>query len=98
MKRKHIAPFNPQTPQQIGNGEPTLNCPKTILFRRGCSEQVLYPDGKIKLTVISSQGNEAIVACWSGAFFGEGCLTGASVHGHGDRCGNSRSFALTNRP
>src|ERR1051325_6260151 len=36
--------------------------------------------GKIKLTVVSSQGKEAVVAILSeGAFFGEGCLAGQQL-------------------
>jgi Cyclic nucleotide-binding domain len=34
-------------------------------------------NGKVKLTVLSRQGKEAVVAIWgAGDFFGEGCLAG----------------------
>jgi CRP/FNR family transcriptional regulator, cyclic AMP receptor protein len=84
MKRKHIAPFNPQTfLKQVGSGKTTLTSPKKqILFSQGdAADAVFYiQTGKIKLTVISSQGNEAIVALLEpGAFFGEGCLAGQLV-------------------
>ncbi len=84
MKRKQLAPFNPQTfLKQVGNGKTTLTCPKNqILFSQGdTADAVFYiQTGKIKLTVISSQGNEAIVALLEpGAFFGEGCLAGQVV-------------------
>jgi CRP/FNR family cyclic AMP-dependent transcriptional regulator len=81
MKRKQIAPFNPQTfLKQVGNGKTTLTCPKNqILFSQGdAADAVFYiQTGQVKLTVISSQGREAIVAMLEpGAFFGEGCLAG----------------------
>jgi len=79
-----MATFNPQKfLAQVGNGKTTLTCPKKrILFSQGdAADAVFYiQTGKIKLTVISSQGNEAIVALLEpGAFFGEGCLAGQLV-------------------
>ncbi len=84
MKSKQIAPFNPQTfLKQVGSGKTTLTSPKKqILFSQGdAADAVFYiQTGKIKLTVISSQGNEAIVALLEpGDFFGEGCLAGQLV-------------------
>src|SRR6202795_1764859 len=83
-KDKHIAPFNPQTfLKQIGGGKTTLTCPKKrILFSQGdAADAVFYiQTGQVKLTVISTQGKEAIVALLEpGAFFGEGCLAGQLV-------------------
>jgi CRP-like cAMP-binding protein len=83
-KDKHIAPFNPQTfLEQVGSGKTTLTCPKKrILFSQGdAADAVFYiQTGQVKLTVISSQGREAIVAMLEpGAFFGEGCLAGQLV-------------------
>jgi CRP/FNR family cyclic AMP-dependent transcriptional regulator len=49
------------------------------IFRQGQAADSLFylRHGKVKLTVISSQGKEAIVAVLSaGEFFGEGCLAG----------------------
>jgi CRP/FNR family transcriptional regulator, cyclic AMP receptor protein len=84
MKSKQIAPFNPQTfLKQVGSGKTTLTCPKKrILFSQGdAADAVFYVQaGRVKLTVISSQGKEAIVAILEpGAFFGEGCLAGQLV-------------------
>ncbi len=79
-----MAKFNPQKfLAQVGTGKTTLTCPKKrILFSQGdAADAVFYiQTGQIKLTVISSQGNEAIVALLEpGAFFGEGCLAGQLV-------------------
>jgi CRP/FNR family cyclic AMP-dependent transcriptional regulator len=81
---QRMAKFNPQKfLAQVGTGKTTLTCPKKrILFSQGdAADAVFYiQTGQIKLTVISSQGNEAIVALLEpGAFFGEGCLAGQLV-------------------
>jgi CRP/FNR family cyclic AMP-dependent transcriptional regulator len=81
---QRMATFNPQKfLAQVGKGKTTLTCPKNrILFSQGdAADAVFYiQTGKIKLTVISSQGKEAIVAMLEpGAFFGEGCLAGQLV-------------------
>jgi CRP/FNR family transcriptional regulator, cyclic AMP receptor protein len=83
-KAKHLAPFDPQTfLKQVGSGKTTLTCPKNrILFSQGdVADAVFYiQTGQVKLTVISTQGKEAIVALLEpGAFFGEGCLAGQLV-------------------
>jgi len=52
---------------------------RTAVFSQGdLADSVFYIlNGKIKLTVVSKQGKEAIVALLdSGNFFGEGCLAG----------------------
>jgi CRP-like cAMP-binding protein len=42
--------------------------------------RILYPGGKVKLTVVSQQGKEAVVAILKeGSFFGESCLAGQTV-------------------
>ena len=49
------------------------------IFRQGQPADSLFylRQGKVKLTVISQQGKEAIIAILSaGDFFGEGCLAG----------------------
>ena len=79
-----MAKFNPQKfLAQVGNGKTTLTCPtKRILFSQGdAADAVFYiQTGQVKLTVISSQGKEGIVALLEpGAFFGEGCLAGQLV-------------------
>jgi CRP/FNR family cyclic AMP-dependent transcriptional regulator len=79
-----MAKFSPQKfLAQVGKGKTTLTCPKNrILFSQGdAADAVFYiRTGQVKLTVVSSQGKEAIVAMLEpGAFFGEGCLTGQLV-------------------
>src|SRR4026207_621156 len=52
---------------------------KTTVFSQGSpADAVFYVEkGKVKLTVISARGKEAVVAILgSGDFFGEGCLAG----------------------
>ncbi len=84
MKGKQIASFNPQTfIKQIGSGKTTLTClKKKILFSQGdAADAVFYiQTGKVKLSVVSQQGKEAVVAMLAqGSFFGEGCLAGQLV-------------------
>jgi CRP/FNR family cyclic AMP-dependent transcriptional regulator len=79
-----MAMFNPQKfLAQVGTGKTTLTCPKKrVLFSQGDAAYAVFyiQTGKVKLTVISSQGKEAIVAMLEpGAFFGEGCLAGQLV-------------------
>jgi CRP/FNR family transcriptional regulator, cyclic AMP receptor protein len=80
-----MATFNPQTfLNQAGNGKTTLKFPKKqILFSQGdTTDAVFYVQaGKVKLTVVSPQGKEAVIAILEpGSFFGEGCLAGQLVH------------------
>ncbi len=51
---------------------------RTIFFQGDAADSVFYiRKGKVKLSVTSSQGKEAIVAILTdGDFFGEGCLAG----------------------
>jgi CRP-like cAMP-binding protein len=79
-----MAKFSPQKfLAEVGKGKTTLTCPKKrILFSQGdAADAVFYiQTGKVKLTVISSEGKEAIIAILEpGAFFGEGCLAGQLV-------------------
>ncbi|NWF74609.1 MAG: Crp/Fnr family transcriptional regulator [Nitrospirae bacterium] len=76
--------FNPERfVAQVGKGKTTLTCPKKqIMFSQGdAADAVFYIlTGKVRLSVTSSQGHEAIVAILEpGAFFGEGCLAGQLV-------------------
>jgi CRP/FNR family transcriptional regulator, cyclic AMP receptor protein len=81
-----------QTPMQFDshtfmaalNGGGTVSAYKEdqVVFSQGApADAVFYiQDGKVKLTVISSQGKEAVVAfLGSGDFCGEGCLAGQIV-------------------
>lgn len=55
---------------------------KSIVFRQGDPADSVYfiEDGKIRLTVVSKQGKEAVFAILGpNDFFGEGCLAGQSV-------------------
>jgi CRP-like cAMP-binding protein len=51
---------------------------RKVFFQGEPAEAIFYiQDGKIKLTVVSKDGKEAVVAILSaGDFFGEGCLAG----------------------
>ncbi len=84
MKSKQIAPFNPQTfLKQVGSGKTTLTASKKqILFSQGdAADAVFYiQTGKVKLSVVSQQGKQAVIAILeTGSFFGEGCLAGQLV-------------------
>ena len=79
-----MATFNPQTfLNQVGNGKNTLRVPrKQVLFSQGdTTDAVFYVQaGKVKLTVVSPQGKEAVIAILEpGSFFGEGCLAGQLI-------------------
>jgi len=80
-----MALFNPQTfLNQVGNGTTTLTAlKKQDLFSQGdTAEAVFYVQaGKIKLTVVSPQSKEAVIAILEpGSFFGEECLAGQPVY------------------
>src|SRR5271170_6980947 len=52
-----------------------------VFLQGGPADAVFYiQKGKIKLTVVSKQGKEAVVAILgAGDFFGEGCLAGQTL-------------------
>ena len=84
-KKPNGFPFDPQTFLATVNGGKTiLNCQKNqILFSQGdMADGVFYlQEGKVKLTVLSHQGKEAVVGMLEGgSFFGEACLAGRPVH------------------
>jgi len=79
MARKQKAEFNPQTfLTKVGNGKTSMTSPKKqILYSQGdAAEAVFYLQaGKVKLTVVSQQGKEAVIAILEpGTFLGESCL------------------------
>ena len=81
MKLQQTAPFNPKTfLSKGGNGKTMLKFLKNqSIFSQGdVSDAVFYiQQGKIKLTVVSSKGKEAVIAVLEPTqFFGEGCLIG----------------------
>jgi CRP/FNR family cyclic AMP-dependent transcriptional regulator len=56
--------------------------PDDSIFVQGDSANAIFyiQEGKVKLTVVSHQGKEAVVAILGdGDFFGEGCLAGQQV-------------------
>ena len=74
-------PFNPQTfLAKVGHGKTTLQASKEqLIFSQGdAADAVFYVQaGRVKLTVLSQQGKEAVVGILDhGSFFGEGCLVG----------------------
>jgi len=84
MARTRAIPFNLQAfLARAGDGRTTLTSPKKqILFSQGeAADAVFYIQaGQVKLTVVSQQGKEAVVAMLErGAFFGESCLAGQTV-------------------
>jgi CRP/FNR family cyclic AMP-dependent transcriptional regulator len=73
--------FNPKTfLARIGKGKTHTNHPKDQkVFSQGDAAQAIFclQKGKVKLTVVSEQGKEVVIAILgAGDFFGEGCLAG----------------------
>jgi len=90
MAQKKDAPLDLKTYLAKARGGTTKDYrKKTPVFSQGSpADAVFYIEkGKVKLTVLSNRGKEAVVAILgSGDFFGEGCPRGtAASHGHGDR-------------
>jgi CRP/FNR family cyclic AMP-dependent transcriptional regulator len=84
MKKLKRKLFDPQTfLALVGAGKAILNLTKgRIIFTQGdAANNVFYiQSGKVKMTVVSEQGKEAVVGILeAGQFFGEGCLNGHSV-------------------
>ena len=81
MANNHKSPFDPKAFLAKMNGGRTLSeyRKNQVVFQQGDSaDSVFYiQSGKAKVTVISEQGKEAVVAVLgAGDFFGEGCLAG----------------------
>ncbi|MGE0644364.1 MAG: Crp/Fnr family transcriptional regulator [Nitrospira sp.] len=68
---------------KVGKGKKILTFPKKqIVFAQGdATDAVFYiQTGKVKVTVVSQQGKEAVVAILErGAFVGESCLVGQTI-------------------
>jgi CRP-like cAMP-binding protein len=80
MERKRPT-FDPQAfLNRVGNGKTLLQAGRgQVIFSQGdAADAVFYIlEGKVKLTVLSPKGKEAVVAILErGSFFGEGCLAG----------------------
>jgi CRP/FNR family cyclic AMP-dependent transcriptional regulator len=81
MKRKGKLPFDPKRfLAKVGKGKTISKYRKDqIVFSQGqIADAVFYiQQGKVRLTVVSEQGKEAVIAILEpGHFFGEGCLNG----------------------
>jgi CRP/FNR family cyclic AMP-dependent transcriptional regulator len=81
LKRKARVSFDPKKfLAKVGEGKTISRYEKDkLVFSQGdVADAVFYiQKGKIKLTVISEQGKEAVVGVLGpGQFFGEGCLNG----------------------
>jgi len=73
--------FNPKAfLTKVGQGKTHTDYPKNQkVFSQGEPADTIYyiQKGKVKLTVVSKQGKEAVIAILErGDFFGEGCLAG----------------------
>ena len=84
MARARTASFDPQLfLTKVGKGKTSLISHKkhTIFSQGDVAEAVFYIQaGKVKLTVVSQQGKEAVIAILErGAFFGESCLAGQVI-------------------
>jgi len=84
MAAKRTAPFNFQGfLEKVSSGKSVLTFPKRkMIFSQGdAADAVFYiQSGKVKLTVVSQQGKEAVIAILErGAFFGESCLAGQTI-------------------
>src|SRR5208282_5166941 len=84
MNRKAKLPFDPKVFLSKVNGGRAISDYRKdqIVFRQGDpADSVFYiRSGKVKKTVVSEQGKEAVVALLgTGDFFGEGCLTGEQL-------------------
>src|ERR1700722_18714077 len=84
MNRKAKLPFDPKEfLSKINGGQRTSDYRKDqIVFRQGDSADAVFyiQSGKVKKTVVSEQGKEAVVAILgAGDFFGEGSLAGEAL-------------------
>jgi CRP/FNR family transcriptional regulator, cyclic AMP receptor protein len=81
MKRKATSAFNPEAfLAKVGKGRTVADYKKNQrVFSQGDPADAIFyiQKGKVKLTVVSKQGKEAVVAILGADdFFGEGCLAG----------------------
>jgi CRP/FNR family cyclic AMP-dependent transcriptional regulator len=83
LTRRKKAAFDPKTfLSKVGRGRTIAKYRKnTIVFAQGDEADSVFfiEQGKVKMTVISEQGKEAVIAILGrGQFCGEGCLAGQS--------------------
>jgi len=84
MKPKRKPGFDPQAFLAKADGGRTISQyqkDQTVFSQGEVADAVFYiQQGKIKITVVSEQGKEAVVAILgTGDFFGEGCLVGQTL-------------------
>jgi CRP/FNR family cyclic AMP-dependent transcriptional regulator len=84
MSREFTTAFDPHVfLSKVGDGKTIFNCRKDqVIFSQGdAADAVFYiHEGKVKLTVVSPQGKEAVIAILErGSFFGEACLAGEHI-------------------
>jgi CRP-like cAMP-binding protein len=83
MKRKAAA-FDPSAfLAKVGHGKTISSYAKgSVVYQQGDAADSVYyiQSGKVKVSVVSAQGKEAVVGLLGGGdFFGEGCLTGQKL-------------------
>jgi CRP/FNR family cyclic AMP-dependent transcriptional regulator len=83
MKSRKKPRFDPEVFLATANGGRSISTyrkSQTVFSQGDSAEAVFYvQEGRVKVTVVSEQGKEAVVAIHGkGDFFGEGCLTGQS--------------------
>src|SRR4026207_1435855 len=88
MKRVARKSFSPTTfLEGVNGGKTVVDYQKdhTVFYQEDPADAVFYlKKGKVKLTVVSEQGKEAVVALLGPTdFCGEGCLTGQTVGNSG---------------
>lgn len=84
MARKQPPQFDPKVfLSKVGHGKSMMltGKPQRIFSQGDAADAVFYlQTGQVKLTVLSEQGKEAVIAMLEpGSFFGEGCLAGHLV-------------------
>ena len=77
--QKQVAAFDPRhlpTKLSAGKSSQVYQCDESVFSQGDAADAVFYvQSGKVKLTVVSKSGKEAVVAILpQGSFFGEGCL------------------------
>jgi CRP/FNR family cyclic AMP-dependent transcriptional regulator len=83
-RRKATTPFDPTVFLTKTNGGKKINAYRSnqcIFVQGDPADDIFYiQKGKVKLTVVSKRGKEAVVALLGeGDFFGEGCLAGQAL-------------------
>jgi CRP/FNR family cyclic AMP-dependent transcriptional regulator len=85
MTPKATHPFDPRLfLAKVGNGRTIAEYrKKQVVFAQSDSADAIFyiQKGKVKLTVVSDNGKEAVIAIMgAGDFLGEGCLAGRSLY------------------